>query len=429
MNSEFPSSDTPASGTPNGDTLSSDTLNSGAQNSGAQNSGALNIEPALKALAAALHGEGPAVELSVGGDGQLVVGHLETPGCDDAVAVVRTSGSTGAPKATVLTVESLAASSMATALALKGEGQWLLALPVQYVAGIQVLVRSLFAGTRPWVMDMSRGFTPEAFRAGAQELTDKIRFTSLVPTQLQRLLEDPSPETLAVLRRFNAILLGGAPAPASLLSAARDAGVRVITTYGSAESCGGCVYDGFPLEGVSVRVEADGRILLGGDTIAAGYLEAPDEAGATFFEEDGVRWYRTSDLGSIDEDGRLTVHGRADDVIITGGIKVSAAHVQEELEKSDAVTAAFVAGVPSAEWGQAVAAYVALAGSGSGAPQPGGSAASGDHAVVLEREWHRTLGILAPKTVLAASSLLMLPNGKPDRLAMAAELNALHQGK
>ncbi|WHP58547.1 AMP-binding protein [Arthrobacter sp. KFRI-F3372] len=394
-------------------------------NTPAKAAGPINIEPALTALAAALHGEGPAVELSIGGDGALVVGHLETPGCDDAVAVVRTSGSTGAPKATVLTVESLAASSMATALALKGEGQWLLALPVQYVAGIQVLVRSLFAGTRPWVMDMSHGFTPEAFTAAAQELTDKIRFTSLVPTQLQRLLDEPSPETLAALRRFNAVLLGGAPAPASLLAATREAGVRVITTYGSAESCGGCVYDGFPLEGVSVRVEEDGRILLGGDTIAAGYLESP-ESTDTFFEEDGVRWYRTSDLGSIDDDGRLTVLGRADDVIITGGVKVSAAHVQEELEKSDGVAAAFVAGVPSAEWGQAVAAYIALA---DPAPDAAPGAEAGDTAVVLEQHWHRTLGVLAPKTVLAASGLLMLPNGKPDRLAMTAELKARHQGK
>ncbi|TDT86117.1 O-succinylbenzoic acid--CoA ligase [Arthrobacter sp. AG258] len=385
--------------------------------------GPLNIEPALKALAAALHGEGPAVELSVGADGALVVGHVETPGCDDAVAVVRTSGSTGTPKATLLTVESLAASSMATALRLKGEGQWLLALPVQFVAGIQVLVRSLFAGTRPWVMDMSGGFTPEAFTAAALELTDKIRFTSLVPTQLQRLLDDPSPETLAVLRRFNAILLGGAPAPQSLLAAARDAGVRVITTYGSAETSGGCIYDGYPLEGVSVRVAADGRILLGGDTVAAGYIEAPDEETGTFFEEDGVRWYRTSDLGSIDDDGRLTVLGRADDVIITGGIKVSAAHVQEQLEQSDAVSSAFVAGVPSAEWGQAVAAYVALAGDGASGHE------AADSAVVLQQQWQQQLGVLAPKTVLTAPELRMLPNGKPDRLAMTAELSALHEGK
>ena len=390
-----------------------------------QGSGPLNIDAALTALAAALRGEGPAVELSIGADGGLVVGHTETPGCDDAVAVVRTSGSTGVPKATVLTVEALAASSMATALALKGEGQWLLALPVQFVAGVQVLVRSLFAGTRPWVMDMSGGFTPEAFTAAAGELTDKIRFTSLVPTQLQRLLEDPSADTLAALRRFNGILLGGAPAPAQLLEAARDAGIRVITTYGSAETCGGCVYDGVPLQGVEVRVADDGRILLGGDTVAAGYLDAP-EATDTFFEEDGVRWYRTNDLGTLDVDGRLTVLGRADDVIITGGVKVSAAHVQEELERSDGVTAAFVAGVSSAEWGQAVAAYVALAGGGEGSAA---GAPAGDPAVVLRDEWRRKLGLLAPKTVLAARELLMLPNGKPDRLAMIGRLNALHRGK
>lgn len=379
----------------------------------------LNVEPALRALSAALHGEGPAVELSVDAAGELMVGHVETPGCDDAVVVVRTSGSTGAPKAALLTVESLAASSMATAIALKGEGQWLLALPIQYVAGVQVLVRSLFAGTRPWVMDMSGGFTPQAFTAAALELTDTIRFTSLVPTQLQRLLQDPAPDTVAVLRRFNAVLLGGAPAPAALMAAARDAGVRVISTYGSAETCGGCVYDGYPLEGVSVRVDPDGRILLGGDTVAAGYLEAPDLDSDTFFEEDGVRWYRTSDLGRLDDDGRLTVLGRADDVIITGGIKVSAARVQEELEKSDGVSAAFVAGVPSAEWGQAVAAYVAVA--------PGAGLA--ERGAALEEQWHRTLGLLAPKTVLPATGLLMLPNGKPDRLAMTAQLSALHRGK
>jgi O-succinylbenzoic acid--CoA ligase len=120
-------------------------------------------------------------------------------------------------------------------------------------------------------------------------------------------------------------------------------------------------------------------------------------------------------------------------VIITGGVKVSAAQVQAELEKSDGVTAAFVAGVPSAEWGQAVAAYVALAPEGapggSTSSDAGGPAGSGDSVVVLEQEWRRTLGALAPKTVLASSALRMLPNGKPDRLAMTAELSARHQGK
>ncbi|MET3810143.1 AMP-binding protein [Arthrobacter sp. UYEF3] len=380
-------------------------------------SGSVTIEPALAALAAALRGEGPAVELSAGADGSPVVTLVETPGFEDAAVVVRTSGSTGTPKATVLTAEALAASSMATALALRGEGQWLLALPVQFVAGVQVLVRSLFAGTRPWAMDLSGGFTPEAFTAAAAELTDKIRLTSLVPTQLQRLLEEPAAETLAVLRRFNAILLGGAPASAQLLAAARDAGVRVVTTYGSAETCGGCVYDGVPLDGVEIKLGGDGRILLGGSTIAAGYLDAPGLTAPAFVEEDGVRWYSTNDLGEVGQDGRLTVLGRADDVIITGGVKVSAAHVRTELEKLDGVRAAFVAGVPSAEWGQALAAYVALEDSSPAGIQD------------FTSRRHDGLGRLAPKTVLAAAELIMLPNGKPDRLSMTGLLDARHQGK
>ncbi|QDY90194.1 AMP-dependent synthetase [Arthrobacter sp. UKPF54-2] len=383
---------------------------------------AVNIEPALAALAAALRGEGPAVELSAGPDGSPVVSLVGTSGFEDAAVVVRTSGSTGAPKATVLTVDALAASSMATAIALKGEGQWLLALPVQYVAGVQVLVRSLFAGTRPWAMDLTGGFTPEAFTSAALELTDKLRFTSLVPTQLQRLLEAPSAQTLAVLRRFNAVLLGGAPASAELLETARDAGVRVVTTYGSAETCGGCVYDGVPLDGVEVRLGGDGRIMLGGATIAAGYLDAPELSAEAFVEEDGLRWYRTSDLGELSANGTLTVLGRADDVVITGGVKVSAAHVQAELERLDGVRAAFVAGVPSAEWGQALAAYVVLDDSSRGAAEDFEArfAAGGTGALT---------GALVPKTVLTAPELLMLPNGKPDRLGMTVRLDARHQGK
>ncbi|WP_347108314.1 AMP-binding protein [Paenarthrobacter sp. S56] len=379
----------------------------------------MDIDPILKALAAALHGEGRAVEIVTDADGRPSAVPVET-GVEDAAVVVRTSGSTGFPKATVLTVDALAASSMGTAVALRGEGQWLLALPLQYVAGVQVLVRSLYAGTRPWAMDLSAGFTPEAFTAAAQELTDKIRFTSLVPTQLQRLLDSPTPETLAVLRRFNAILLGGAPASPGLLAAAQAEGLNVVTTYGSAETCGGCVYDGEPLDGVEVRLgegELEGRILLGGATVAAGYLDAEDTSRAAFFEEDDTRWYVTGDLGELGGDGKLTVLGRADDVIITGGVKASATYIQSRLEELDGVKAAFVAGVPSREWGQAVAAYVAVE---DATPEgiKGFTASRG-----------ASLGVLAPKTVLAAGELIMLPNGKPDRLAMIERLDALHQGQ
>lgn len=379
----------------------------------------MNVDPVLKALMAALHGEGPAVEIVLDENGEPRAVPVET-GVEDAAVVVRTSGSTGTPKATVLTVDALAASSVATAMALRGEGQWLLALPLQFVAGVQVLVRSLYAGTRPWVMDQTNGFTPEAFTAAAEELTDKIRFTSLVPTQLQRLLDSPAPETLAVLRRFNAILLGGAPASPDLLAAAQAAGLKVVTTYGSAETCGGCVYDGEPLDGVEIRIgdgDLEGRVLLGGDTVAAGYLDAARASKAAFFEEDGTRWYVTGDLGELTPEGKLTVLGRADDVIITGGVKASATYIQSKLEELDGVTAAFVAGVPSREWGQAVAAYVAVED-----PSP-----DGIKGFTARRE--AALGVLAPKTVLADKELLMLPNGKPDRLAMIEQLSNLHQGQ
>ncbi|WP_026546500.1 AMP-binding protein [Paenarthrobacter nicotinovorans] len=379
----------------------------------------MDIDPVFKALMAALNGEGPAVEIVLDESGAPQAVPVET-GVEDAAVVVRTSGSTGTPKATILTIDALAASSVSTAMALRGEGQWLLALPLQYVAGVQVLVRSLYAGTRPWVMDQSNGFTPEAFTAAAEELTDKIRFTSLVPTQLQRLLDSPAPETLAVLRRFNAILLGGAPASPDLLAAAHAQGLKVVTTYGSAETCGGCVYDGEPLDGVEVRIGEgvlEGRILLGGDTVAAGYLDAARASKAAFFEEDGVRWYVTGDLGELSDDGKLTVLGRADDVIITGGVKASAAYIQGKLEELDGVTAAFVTGVPSREWGQAVAAYVAVTD-----PSP-----EGIKGFTSRRE--AALGVLAPKTVLAEKELLMLPNGKPDRLAMIEQLSELHQGQ
>ena len=373
----------------------------------------MNIEPLLKALSEALAGEGPAVEIAPDGSFTLIPqAELGLPAGNetDIAAVVRTSGSTGTPKRTLLSVDALAASSVGTALALRGEGQWLLALPMNYVAGLQVLVRSLFAGARPWAMDLSGGFTPEAFTEGALELTDKLRFTSLVPTQLTRLLSNPSAETLTVLRRFNAILLGGGPINPVLLEAARGAGLNVVTTYGMSETCGGCVYDGVPLEGVQLAIR-DGRVLLGGDVVATGYLGDNALTAASFHEEeyDGemVRWYESGDLGELDAEGRLRVLGRADDVIVTGGLKVSPAVVTEALHRVQGVREAFVVPVPSAEWGQQVAAMVVASCS---LPE----LLAGAAALV---EAH-----LVPKTVVFVSELPLLATGKPDRTAILAAL-------
>ena len=374
----------------------------------------MNLNPVLTALAAALAGEGPAVEFGpahgdrsrTGDDAWRLWRPSEAAaGLPEGTAVVvRTSGSTGAPKATALTVDSLAASSMGTAIALRGEGQWLLALPLEYVAGVQVLVRSLFAGTRPWAMDLSEGFTPEAFAEAAEQLSDPIRYTSLVPTQLRRLLDDASPRVMAALRRFNAVLLGGAPIPPRLLERAREEDVHVVTTYGSAETCGGCVYDGEPLEGVEVEL-VDGRVWLGGAVVAAGYVGDPERTAEHFrTDEGGTRWYVSSDLGEVDEDGRLHVLGRADDVVITGGVKASAARVAAELEALRAVREAFVAGVDDPEWGQALAAAVVLA--------PGAELTAVRADAVVR------LGRLAPKVWAVLEALPQLATGKPDRAAL-----------
>ncbi|AMM33899.1 AMP-dependent synthetase [Sinomonas atrocyanea] len=387
----------------------------------------MNLDPVLSALAAALAGEGPAVEFGPGGSGQAA--RADGSALPEGTAVVvRTSGSTGQPKATALTVDALAASSAATAMRLRGEGQWLLALPLDYVAGVQVLVRSLFAGTRPWAMDLTAGFTPEAFADAAEALTDPIRLTSLVPTQLRRLLDDGSPRVLAALNRFNAVLLGGAAMPPDLLERAREAGVHVVTTYGSAETCGGCVYDGVPLDGVEVEL-VDGRVWLGGEVVAAGYVGDPERTAEHFRTDgDGRRWYLSSDVGEFGPDGRLRILGRADDVVITGGVKASAARVAAAVEGLPGVREAFVAGVDDPEWGQALVAAVVLAvpedrNGPEDREEPGeGTVPEDVRAAAAER-----LGRLAPKSWLALEALPLLPNGKPDRRALTELLAARHR--
>ena len=176
------------------------------------------------------------------------------------------------------------------------------------------------------------GFTVDAFAAATASLDAAVprHYTALVPTQLVRLLQDPRGR--AALQRYDAVLLGGAAAPSALLAAAEAAAVRVLTTYGMSETAGGCVYDGEPLACSRVRIEADGRILLGGDTLASGYLGRADLTdGGVRRDTDGRRWFRTDDQGSVRADGRLVVTGRVDDVINTGGVKVAPRQVEEAL--------------------------------------------------------------------------------------------------
>ncbi|GAA1824731.1 AMP-binding protein [Nesterenkonia flava] len=364
------------------------------------------------------------------------VGQRQTEGQRPAV-VVRTSGSTGTPKQTLLSAAALRASAQMTAehLAARGwggHGQWLLTLQPSYVAGLAVLSRSLEAGTEP-VPLLEHTTDPEAFAHAAEQLTAQHRYVSLVPTQLTRLLNDAErhPRLRTVLQRFDAILLGGGASSPQLLGTAQDAGLRVMRTYGMSETCGGCVYDGVPLPGVGIEVDDAGRVLLSGPQVALGYLD--EQLSAERFDADasGRRRFLTDDLGVL-TDGVLSITGRADDVINTGGVKVSAEKVRQALEADPEIREAFVTGVEDPEWGQRVAAVVVLerwpedgsspsphSGTEEAAVRPPEERLTAEWLAALNAGLRQQLGPAAvPKSMRYLCRLPRLSSGKPDRQAM-----------
>jgi O-succinylbenzoic acid--CoA ligase len=312
---------------------------------------------------------------------------------EGTAVVIGTSGSTGAPKGVELSAAALrhsARASLGRVGAQPGE-RWLCCLPVTHVAGLAVLVRSLVSGTEPVLAERADAGTVAA--CGCAHV-------SLVPTQLQRLLQEAS----APLAGFSSVLLGGAAAPAGLLDAARDAGVPVVTTYGMTETCGGCVYDGVPLDGVRAEVRDDGRIWISGPVLFSGYLRGPRAPG------DG--WFRTGDLGLLDAGGRLKVRGRADDVINTGGHKVVPGEVAAALQACPGVRDAAVVGQPDPEWGERVVAAVVPA-------DPGDPPAL---EMLRSHVRERLPRYAIPSRVVMVDAVPMLPSGKHDIVRLRQEL-------
>jgi O-succinylbenzoic acid--CoA ligase len=314
--------------------------------------------------------------------------------------VIVTSGSTGQPKRVVLSRDAVRASALATQERLGGPGQWVLNLPPTYVAGVQVLYRSVVAGTEPVVMEPGDDFESVRDRMSAVRA-----YVSLVPTQLFRQLQDGGSEAHG-LGRFDAVLIGGGPLAPDLRAEAEAAGIRVVQTYGMSETCGGCVYDGVPLDGVELRIGADGpedgsdegEVLLRGPMLFDGYEDDPGRTAAAL--RDG--WFHTDDLGRV-EDGRLKITGRRDDMIISGGLKIPAVAVEQMLAAHPAVDDVVVLGMPDEEWGERVTAFWVH----------NGEDMSGLDEAVTPREW-------APKRWSALTEIPRLPNGKPDRIALRA---------
>jgi O-succinylbenzoic acid--CoA ligase len=369
----------------------------------------------VELLAAALDGSGPALlpldaGLPAGRLGELLAafgpGTVEGPDGDTTVrsgqengvaegtaVIIGTSGTTGTPKGVQLSAAALrqsARASLARVGARSGE-RWLCCLPATHVAGLQVLVRSLVGGTEPVL----------AQRADEQVIAGSgCSHVSLVPTQLRRLLRPDTP-----LAGFSSVLLGGAAAPPSLLGAARAAGVPVVTTYGMTETCGGCVYDGLPLDGVRVEIRDEGRIWISGPVLFSGYVGERRDPGAG-------RWFRTGDLGSLDSAGRLTVRGRADEIINTGGHKVVPGEVAAALQSCPGVSDAAVVGVPDPEWGERVAAAVVPADPADPPPLK----------LLRMHVQERLPRYAAPSMVVMLEAVPVLPSGKHDIARLRQEL-------
>lgn len=409
--------------------------------------------------------------------------------------VLRTSGSTtGTGKLVGVSMDALVASARATHKRLGGPGIWVLALPAYHAAGVQVLVRAAVAGTHVFNAYKEGGFDPQHLAqvidaacvaaadcdAGSSFDGDAVSFcaggaggeaegalagddsgracpvyTSLVPTQLRRALDDE--QLRGALARLDAVLIGGAAADAQLLEQAKAAGIRVVTTYGMSETCGGCVYDGQPLPGVSMDVDqATGAIWLSGPMLATGYLgdeertrrcfvrrpqaqagegasDAGNTASAAESAEAGAggpgagsdagageparRWFITSDRGHI-VDGRLQVLGRLDDVIISGGIKVEPGPIEALLALNPLVSECAVVGLPDLQWGQVVTAVVVPA-SMPGLGRVDEGAILAQIRVYLEQ---KLSGAQCPKQVLLADALPYKGIGKVDRRALAQSL-------
>jgi O-succinylbenzoic acid--CoA ligase len=321
------------------------------------------------------------------GPGRRAVLAVDEPVAEaDALAVVTTSGSTGEPKAVVLGRAAVRASAAATHRRLGGPGEWVCALPTHHVAGFMTLARAVVAGT--------------AARFARADLSD-LRpargrtYLSLVPAQLHRALEEPRQREL--LRGYAAVLVGGGAVATALRERAAGAGVAVVATYGMSETCGGCVYDGLPLDGVRVELH-DERIDLGGPTAFLGYRLRPDLTAAVLRGD----LVRTQDRGRW-SGGRLQVLGRIDEVVVSGGENVDLAAAQAACDAEFGPGALALLALPDERWGARIVAVTTSA---------------LDLASVQERLGGRLGRAALPRELRRTAAVAYTSTGKIDRPAL-----------
>ena len=338
---------------------------------------------------------------------------------DDPLVVMFTSGTTGDPDGVVLTLGNVLASATASAfrLGVVPDDCWHVPLPMYHMGGLAPVYRSVLYGTS---LSVQRGFDPATTLAALREADATA--VSLVPTMLERLLDEGTLPDL----RF--VLLGGAACPPALLERAQDRGVPVAPTYGMTEAASQIATArpeeartnpesvGNPVMFADVTVVDDagavcepgerGELVVSGPMVTPGYLDESRTA-----EAFSPRGLRTGDVGHRDEAGRLYVHGRADDRIVTGGENVDPAEVGDALRSHPAVADCAVVGLPDEEWGERVAALV-VRGDASGVA----AEALRDHC----RE--RLAGYKLPRTIGFADELPRTASGTVDRSAVRDRL-------
>jgi O-succinylbenzoic acid--CoA ligase len=341
----------------------------------------------------------------------------------DIAVVCSTSGSTGTPRGTLLSRNALQASAQAFGRRFGVDARWVIAMPLHRIAGLMILVRAHFNDS-PVIIDPSVGgarqFSASTFwattqSAKRQSLQDgRPLMVSLVPTQIARLL-DAGKVGIEALQAYDLVLSGAAATPQPLLMRLRELGVNVVISYGMSETCGGCVFDGMPLDGVEISIASTqdaqpGRISIAGSVVASGYRLRPDLDGVSFMAGQFI----THDVGALDSSGLIHVLGRLDDIVTVGGVNVALSAVEAAIRHHPSIEDVAVIDVTDPLWGSLPLAYVVLRNGDVHSNESQADLRRGIQEAVAQR-----IGRAAtPRVVTFVSSLPMLDSGKIDRLAL-----------
>jgi O-succinylbenzoic acid--CoA ligase len=338
---------------------------------------------------------------------------------NDIAIVCATSGSTGAPRGVLLTQDALIKSAAAFGNRFGTDNRWVISMPAHRIAGIMILARSWLHGN-PFEIDPSVGgarpFEAAAFAATtmrAKRLSNadgRALMVSLVPTQIARLL-DAGKVGLETLQTYDLILSGAAATPQPLLKRLRDEGVNVAVSYGMSETCGGCVFDGQPIDGVSISIGTQddvepGRISISGPVIASGYRLRPDLDSLSFIDHRLV----TQDVGKLDSHGLLHVLGRLDDVVIVGGVNVALSAIESIIRHHPMISDVAIIDIADELWGSLPVAYVV-------------TRSHDQNTYELEQEIRQVVSnqigrAATPRRIRFVNQLPMLDSGKIDRISL-----------